>query len=165
MTVHKLEHGGFAISDDGGWLPGSYATEEAAEAALKIASIGNFDTLQSIADEADGVIELKDVAAKRQSQIELVSNLGGTAETRKLLDMNLPTNFTGSPYFQSSGYSSGVIYSEEQGKWFCYEDPNLVNMFFNSTDGSFMKRELQEKPSHVFSRRELEEAINENELG
>ena len=33
MKIHKVE-GGFTVADEGGWLPGLYATEQAAERAL-----------------------------------------------------------------------------------------------------------------------------------
>lgn len=34
--VHKLQDGGFVVSDGGTWLPGVYQTQELAQAALRI---------------------------------------------------------------------------------------------------------------------------------
>ena len=34
--IHKLQDGGFVVSDGGTWLPGVYQTRELAQAALEI---------------------------------------------------------------------------------------------------------------------------------
>lgn len=34
--IHKLQDGGFVVSDEGTWLPGVYETGELAQAALDI---------------------------------------------------------------------------------------------------------------------------------
>lgn len=59
--VFKIDKG-YVISDEGGWLPGVYESEEAAQMALQQKDHEDWGKLQRLQDESGGVITLKQLS-------------------------------------------------------------------------------------------------------
>lgn len=57
------EEKGFVISDEGGWLPGVYESEKAANLALLQKHCENWGRLQRLQHESDGLITIEQLQA------------------------------------------------------------------------------------------------------